>query len=67
MQGISILHFCHRYGFSPAINVYSAFGFLCNGNETGLFACSEPGAVCRADDPDFAIAVECGGETTLSK
>ena len=59
--------FLYRYGFSPAINSYSAFGFSCTGNESSLSQCSEPGAVCRTDNADFAIAIECGGQTSPSK
>ena len=49
------------YGFSPAINAYRAFGFTCNGNENSLSNCQQTGAVCRTDDVDHALAVECGG------
>ena len=51
----------HSYGFSPAINAYRAFGFTCNGNENSLSNCQQTGAVCRTDDVDHALAVECGG------
>ena len=49
------------YGFSSAINSYRAFGFSCNGNENSLSNCQQTGAVCRSDDADYALAVECGG------
>lgn len=50
----------HRYGFSPAISSYNAFGFSCTGSESSLSACSESGAFCVADDVDSAVTVECG-------
>ena len=59
--------FLYRYGFSPAINAYSAFGFSCTGSESSLSQCSEPGAVCTTDNADFAIAIECGGQTSPSE
>ena len=59
--------FLHRYGFSPAINSYSAFGFSCTGSESSLSQCSEPGAVCSTDNANFAIAIECGGQTSPSE
>ena len=55
-----IFNMC-SYGFSPAINAYRAFGFTCNGNENSLSNCQQIGAVCRTDDVDHALAVECGG------
>ena len=51
----------YSYGFSPAINAYRAFGFTCIGNENTLSDCQGSGAVCRTDDVDHALAVECGG------
>ena len=59
--------FLYRYGFSPAINAYSAFGFSCTGNESNLSQCSEPGAICTTDNANFAIAIECGGQTSPSE
>ena len=59
--------FLYRYGFSPAINAYSAFGFSCTGSESSLSQCSEPGAVCTTDNANFAIAIECGGQTSPSE
>ena len=70
MQGLDlilIIFFLSRYGFSPAINAYSAFGFSCTGSESSLSQCSEPGAVCSTDNANFAIAIECGGQTSPSK
>ena len=57
----------YRYGFSPVINSYAAFGFSCTGSENSLSECAEPGAVCATDNADFAIAIECGGQTSPSK
>ena len=57
----------YRYGFSPAINAYSAFGFSCTGSESSLSQCSEPGAICTTDNANFAVAIECGGQTSPSE
>lgn len=55
------------YGFSAAVNSYIAFGYRCIGNETSLSRCSGQGAFCSADNPNFAIAVECGGQVGPSE
>ena len=51
---------CHRYGFSPAIDLYSGFGISCTGSEASLSACSRSGFNCIDDEVNYAIAVECG-------
>ena len=62
---LNINNIYYRYGFSAAINSYTAFGFSCTGSEATLSACPELGAICRADDVNSAVAVECGGGTIL--
>ena len=59
------LYVHHRYGFSAAISVYQGFGYSCNGNEESLSQCSTSGSICRADNADYAVAIECSG--ALSK
>lgn len=50
----------YRYGFSPAINIYVAFGFDCLGFEADLNVCLEPGATCQTDSAPHAVAIRCG-------
>ena len=47
-----------RYGITNAI---TAFGIECNGNGENVSQCLPMGTLCRADDPEFAVAIECGG------
>ena len=61
---LTLLYTC-RFGFSSAIDTYSPFAFVCNGDETDLEACPRldriPGPPCYADEAASAIAIVCGG------
>ena len=60
-----LLTLSYRYGFSAAISSYSGFGYSCTGREATLSACPKDGAICRADNVNYAVAVECGAGTML--
>ena len=57
-------HHFYSFGFSTSsVNVWQAFGYVCNGTETTLSSCSLTGSVC-APRSNYAIAIECGGYVT---
>ena len=43
------------------------FGFDCDGSEENVDQCRPRGGLCRGDDPEFAVAIECGGVLDASK
>ena len=55
------------YGFSAAVDIYRPFGFTCNGSESTLSSCCQRGTACQADNPNFALAIECGGASPGKK
>ena len=63
---------CCRYGFTAAIQLYSAFNYSCNGDEATLSDCeqitiAEAMNECVVDEVASAIAVECGeGQAEVS-
>ena len=42
-------------------NALTPFGLECNGDERNVSQCIPLGTHCRAVEPDFAVAIECGG------
>lgn len=55
------MHYDYRFGFTSAINLYITFGVECTGSESTVLQCSNAGAVCVADSPPHAVALDCGG------
>ena len=42
------------------------FGFKCSGSEENVSQCRRRGGLCRGDDREVAVAIECGGQNCES-